>query len=92
MSGGFSMTLLRRILIARFGSEISVAAVIQAVMVAVGMFTFFAGVLYMPSLAPNRVEMIMILLLLTAVALLCTAVGQLAVVAERLEGRREPRG
>jgi hypothetical protein len=50
---------------------------------------FFAGILYLPSLGPTRVEMILALLLLAAVALLCTAVGQLAVVIERLGGRSE---
>ena len=52
-----------------------------------GVFTFLAGALYLPTLGTSRVEMIIILLLLAAVALLCTAVGQLTVVIERLERR-----
>ena len=48
---------------------------------------FLAGALYLPSLGPTRVEMILVLLLLAAVALLCTAVGQLAAVLERLDSR-----
>lgn len=44
-----------------------------------------AGVLYLPALGPTRVEMILAMLLLAVVALLRHAVGQLAVVIERLE-------
>src|SRR5262249_26774250 len=51
--------------------------------------TFLAGTLYLPSLGPSRVEMILALLLLAAVALLCAAVGQLAVIIERLERRED---
>lgn len=81
------MSAIRRILSARFGTSTPAAAVIQAVMTVVGMFTFIAGVLYLPTLAPTRVEAILLLLGLAAVALLCTAVGQLAVVIERLDSR-----
>jgi hypothetical protein len=56
-------------------------------MTIVGVFTFLAGALYLPSLAPTRVEMIIVLLLLAAVALLCTAVGQLTAILERLNRR-----
>jgi drug/metabolite transporter (DMT)-like permease len=83
------MTAIRRILSARVGSKVSAASVIQAVLTAVGVFTFIAGVLYLPTLAPSRVEMFLMLLGLAAVALLCTAVGQLAVVIERLDARRD---
>lgn len=81
------MDLLRRLFTSRVGPDLSGAAVIQSVMTTVGVFTFLAGVLYLPSLGPTRVEMIVVLLLLAAVALLCTAVGQLTVVLERLESR-----
>jgi len=81
------MALLRRLFTARVGSDLCGAAVIQPVMATVGVFTFLAGALYLPSLGPTRVEMIVVLLLLAAVALLCTAVGQLTAVLERLESR-----
>jgi uncharacterized membrane protein YhaH (DUF805 family) len=81
------MAILRRLLTARIGPDVTAAAVIQPVMTIVGVFTFLAGALYLPSLGPTRVEMIVVLLLLAAVALLCTAVGQLAVVIERLDRR-----
>jgi hypothetical protein len=81
------MSLLRRLFATRVGPDLFGAAVIQAVMTTVGVFTFLAGALYLPSLAPTRVEMILALLLLAAVALLCTAVGQLAVIIERLDKR-----
>jgi len=85
------MTQLRRLLLGRAGPDLLGAAVIQPVMTTVGVFTFLAGVLYLPSLGPTRVEMVALLLLLAAVALLCHAVGQLAVVVERLERRRGDR-
>jgi hypothetical protein len=81
------MSLLRQLLTARVGPDLCRAAVIQPVMTSVGVFTFLAGALYLPSLGPTRVEMILVLLLLAAVALLCTAVGQLTAVLERLESR-----
>ncbi|HYV39988.1 MAG TPA: hypothetical protein VE988_30160 [Gemmataceae bacterium] len=65
---------------------LSLAAIIQPVMTSVGVFTFLAGVLYLPALAPSRVEMIGLLLLLAAVALLCHAVGLLTAILERLDG------
>ena len=82
------MNVLRRLFLGRVGPELDGAAVIQPVMTGVGVFTFLAGVLYMPKLSPTRVEMIALLLLLAAVALLCHAVGQLAVVVDRLDQRR----
>jgi hypothetical protein len=81
------MRLLRRLFFGRVGPELASAAVIQPVMACVGVFTFLAGVLYLPTLAPTRVEMIGLLLMLAAVALLCTAVGQLTAVLERLDRR-----
>jgi len=85
------MTLLRRMFLTRIGPKVFGASVIQPVLTLVGVFTFFAGILYLPSLGPSRVEMILALLLLAAVALLCTAVGQLAAVIERLDGRSDKR-
>jgi hypothetical protein len=79
------MTLLRRLFFARMGPEVTSAAILQPVLTGVGVVTFLAGVLYLPSLEPTRVEMFLLLLLLAAVALLCTAVGQLAVISERLQ-------
>jgi hypothetical protein len=70
-------------------------SVLPGVLTAVGVFTFLAGVLYLPSLAPTRMEMILALLLLAAVAMLCHLVGQVAVLIERLDARAEqnaPRG
>jgi hypothetical protein len=67
------------------GPNIFGASVIQAILTIVGVFTFLAGAMYLPSLGPTRVEMILTLLLLAVLALLCTAVGQLAVVIERLD-------
>src|SRR5947209_457944 len=83
------MRLLRRLFVARIGPELDSAAVIQPVMTGVGVFTFLAGVLYLPSLSPTRVEMIVLLLLLAAVALLCHTVGQLAAILERLNRRAD---
>jgi hypothetical protein len=79
------VNFLSRLFRARVGPDLASASVIQPVLTAVGVVTFLAGTLYLPTLAPTRVEMITILLLLAAVALLCTAVGQLAAVLERLE-------
>jgi hypothetical protein len=79
--------MLRRLFLTRVGPNLFGASVIEAVLTTVGVFTFLAGVLYLPSLGPTRVETILALLLLAAVALLCHAVGQLAVIAERLERR-----
>jgi hypothetical protein len=81
------MAYLRRLFTARVGPELCGAAIIQPVMTTLGVFTFLAGALYLPSLAPTRVEMIIVLLLLASVALLCTAVGQLAAILERLNRR-----
>jgi len=81
------MTLLRRLFATDVGPDLFGAAVIQTVMTIIGVFTFLAGALYLPSLGPTRVEMIVVLLLLAAGALLCTAVGQLTAVIERLERR-----
>ena len=81
------MAFLRRLFTARVGPELCGAAIIQPVMTIVGVFTFLAGALYLPSLAPMRVEMIVVLLLLATVALLSTAVGQLTAILERLDRR-----
>jgi hypothetical protein len=80
---GLFMSLLRRLFLTRVGPNLFAASVIQPVLTAVGVFTFLAGALYLPTLGPTRVEMILVLLLLATVALLCTAVGQLAVLIER---------
>ena len=81
------MGYVRRLFLGRVGPELTSGSVLQPVMTAVGVFTFIAGVLYLPTLAPTRVEMIGLLLLLASVALLCHAVGQLAVIVERLQRR-----
>jgi hypothetical protein len=81
------MALLRRLFLAQIGPDLLGASVLGPVLTAVGLFTFLAGVLYLPSLAPTRVEMILALLLLAAVALLCHVAGRLEVIAERLERR-----
>src|SRR5262245_35230926 len=83
------MALLRRLLFTRVGPNLSAAAVIQPALAVVGVFTFVAGGLYLPSPRPTVVEAVMILLLLAAVALLCTAVGQLSAVLERLDARAD---
>ena len=85
------MAVLRRLLTARYGPNLGSAAVIQPVLTSVGVFTFLGGALYLPVLGPSRVEMIVLLLLLATVALLCTAVGQLVAVLERLESRADKR-
>jgi drug/metabolite transporter (DMT)-like permease len=79
------MVTIRRLFTARVGPTLFGASAVQPVLTAVGVFTFLAGALHLPSLGPTRVEMILALLLLAAVALLCTAVGQLAAILERLE-------
>lgn len=86
------MAALRRLFLTPVGPGLSRAAVIQPVLTVTGVGTFLAGALYLPALEPSRVELILVLLLLAAVALLCTAVGQLAVLVERLDdaGKRDP--
>jgi hypothetical protein len=84
------MTLLRRLLSSRVATNPFRASVIQPLLTAIGVFTFLAGVLYLPSLDPTRIELILALLLFGVFALLCTAVGQLAAAIERLDGRNEP--
>jgi cation transporter-like permease len=81
------MALFRRLFLTSIGPDLFGATVLAPVLTGVGVFTFLVGTLFLPSLGPTRVEMILILLLLAAVALLCTAVGQLAVVIERLDRR-----
>jgi hypothetical protein len=75
------MSVLRRVLLTHLFGE----SVIQAVLTAVGVFTFLAGILYLPSLGPTRMEAFIFMLLLAVFALLCATFGQLAVVAERLD-------
>jgi hypothetical protein len=95
VAGSFSqsevgeMAAIRRVFAARIGPNLFGASVVQPVLTAVGVFTFLVGALYLPALGPTRVELVLALLLLAAVALLCTAVGQLAAILERLEGRVE---
>jgi hypothetical protein len=83
------MTLLRRLFFGRIGPDVSSAAIIQPIMTAIGVFTFIAGVLYLPTLAPSRVEMIGLLLLLALFAMMSHAVGQIAVIVERLNRRED---
>jgi hypothetical protein len=83
------MTLLRLLHLTQVGPKVFGSSVIQPVLTAVGVFTFLAGLVYLPSLGPTRVEMIVVLLLLATFALLCTAVGQLVVVIERLAERSD---
>jgi len=83
-----SVTRLRKLFTMRVGPDLGSATVIQPVLTTLGVFTFLAGALYLPSLGPTRVEMVLTLLLLATVALLCTAVGQLTAILERLESRR----
>lgn len=84
--------LLRRLFLGRRGPALHGAAVLQPVMTGVGVFTFLAGVFYLPVLAPTRVETVSLLLLLAAVALLCHAVGQLAAILERLNQQTDSTG
>ncbi|HZZ80053.1 MAG TPA: hypothetical protein VFE62_16185 [Gemmataceae bacterium] len=74
------MRVLRRLFLTRLFGE----SVVPGVLTAVGVFTFLAGVFYLPSLNPTRMEMMLALLLLAIFAMLCHAVGQLAVLIERL--------
>lgn len=81
------MSLIRRLFTRRVGPDVLGASVLCPLMTGIGVFTFLAGALYLPTLGPTRLEMIFGLLLLAAVALLCTAVGQLTAVLEKLEKR-----
>jgi hypothetical protein len=83
------MSPFRRLFLKGVGPDVFGASVIQPTLTLVGIFTFLAGVLYLPSIGPTRVELILALLLLAVFALLCTAVGQLAVVIERLNARED---
>lgn len=85
------MALLRRLFLTRVGPDALGPRVIQPLMTGVGLFVLLAGAIYLPVLNPNRVEMVMVMLLLLAVALLCHAVGLLTVIAERAESERRPR-
>lgn len=84
--------LLRRLFLGRRRPGRHSAAILQLVMTGVGVFTFLAGVFYLPTVAPTRVETLSLLLLLAAVALLCHAVGQLAAILERLDRRADSSG
>ena len=77
------MKLLRRVFFTHLFGE----SVIQVVLTAVGVFTFVAGILYLPSLGPTRMEAFIFMLLLAVFALLCATFGQIVVMAERLDGR-----
>jgi hypothetical protein len=79
------MSLLRRMFLTRLFGE----SVIQGIFTVVGVFTFLAGILYLPTLGPTRMEAFIFMLLLAVFAILCATFGQLVVVAERLEGRVE---
>jgi hypothetical protein len=79
------MNLLRRVFFARLFGE----SVIQGVFTAVGVVTFLAGIFYLPSLGPTRMEAFIFMLLLAVFAILCATFGQLIVLAERLGGRAE---
>lgn len=81
------MRLLRRLMFARVGPDLFAASTIQAILTAIGVFTFVAGAMYLPYIRPSRVEMFVLLLLLAAVALLCHIAGQFAVLIERLPAR-----
>lgn len=84
------MPALRRLFTTRIGPELFGAGMTRAVFTVVGVGTFLAGALYLPTLGPTRVELVLALLLLAVFAVLCAAFGQLAVIAERLEGRAPP--
>jgi hypothetical protein len=81
------MRLLRRMFLGRIGPDLFRASVVQPVLTGIGVFTFLAGVLYLPSLGPSRVEGIICLLLLAVLALLCASRGQLVAVAEHFNKR-----
>jgi amino acid permease len=84
-------TLLRRFFLTHLVGQ----SVIPAVFTAIGVFTFVAGILYLPSLAPTRIESFLFMLLLAVFAVLCATFAQLVVVAKRLEvraGRRADTG
>lgn len=85
------MSGIRRLLRTRLGSNLRISTVIQSVLTGTGVFTFIAGVLYLPTLGPTQVEAILGLMLLAILALACTAVGQLTRVVELLEARSQTR-
>ena len=60
---------------------------IRAVLTGVGVFTFLFGTFGLQYLAPTRVEMILALLLLGVFAMTAAGLGQLVVIADRLERR-----
>lgn len=78
------MSLLRRLFLTPVGPQLFEASVMQPILTAIGVFTFIAGVFYLPTLGPTRVEMMLALLLLAIFTLLCTTVGQLTAILERL--------
>ena len=83
------MTLLHRVLFSRVAPNLFAASVVQPLLTAIGVFTFLAGALYLPSLEPTRMQLIMGFLLLGVFALLCTSVGLLAKIVARLESQND---
>lgn len=83
------MSRLRRLFTAPVGSELFGAGTIRAVFTTIGVGTFLAGALYLPTLQPTRVELVLalLLLLLAVFAVICATFGRLAVLVERLETR-----
>lgn len=81
------MSRVRALLSTAVLSAGSEAYLVRGVLTGVGVFTFLAGVLILPALAPTRVELFILLLLLGVFALASAAVGQLAVVVYLLEKR-----
>lgn len=75
------MNRLRRL----FSTPLLSESIVTPVLTGIGVFTFLAGIFYLPSLGPTRMESFLFMLLLAIFALLCATLGQLLVVAQRLE-------
>ena len=85
------MTLIRRILRTRVAPNLSGAAVLQAVLTGVGVFTFLFGTFGLQYLGPTRIEAILALLLLGVFAMTAAGLGHLVVIADLLERQTAPR-
>ena len=83
------MSRVRTLLAATVVPERSVPQVIRGALTGVGVFTFLFGVLGLQFLAPTRVEMVLVLLLLATFAVASAALGQVVVIAALIERRAE---
>lgn len=84
------MSRLRTLFAAEVVADRMTPYLIRSVLTGVGVFTFLFGTFGLQFLAPTRVEMILVLLLLTTFAVASAALGHLVVIADLLERQTGP--